>query len=157
MAQPRWLDEEEQRAWRAFIAAQRMINSRIEQQLQRDSGMPHTYFEILVRLSDADRGRLRMSELAIATLGSRSRLSHAVSRLEKNGWVRREGVEGDRRGHVAILTEAGRQVLRDAAPGHVETVREVVFDALTAEQVKQLYELCASLVEHGGGSQPELH
>jgi DNA-binding MarR family transcriptional regulator len=152
MAETRWLDEKEARAWRAFIAAQRVVNSQIEQQLQRDAGMPHTYFEILVRLSDAPQGRLRMSELAIATLGSRSRLSHAVARLEKNGWVRREGVESDRRGQVAIITEAGREALSEAAPGHVETVRQAVFDALTPEQVDQLYDVCAALAEHSGGT-----
>lgn len=152
MAEPRWLDDQEQRAWRAFIAAQRVVNSRIEQQLQRDAGMPHTYFEILVRLSDAKDGRLRMSELAVATLGSRSRLSHAVNRLEKVGWVRREGIESDRRGQVAIITEEGRQKLRDTAPGHVETVRQAVFDALSREQVEQLREICAALARQSGGS-----
>ncbi|WP_112247829.1 MarR family winged helix-turn-helix transcriptional regulator [Kribbella monticola] len=152
MAEPRWLDEKEQHAWRAFIAAQRVVNGRIEQQLQRDAGMPHTYFEILVRLSDAADGRLRMSELAVATLGSRSRLSHAVNRLEKVGWVRREGIESDRRGQVAILTEEGRQKLKETAPGHVETVRQAVFDALTDEQVGHLHDICAALARHSGGS-----
>jgi DNA-binding MarR family transcriptional regulator len=152
MAEPRWLDSKEQQAWRAFIAAQRVVNGRIEQQLQRDAGMPHTYFEILVRLADAADGRLRMSELAVATLGSRSRLSHAVNRLEKVGWVRREGIESDRRGQVAILTDEGRQKLKETAPGHVETVRQAVFDALTAEQVEQLHDICATLARHSGGS-----
>lgn len=152
MAEPRWLEFKEQRAWRAFIAAQRVVNTRIEQQLQRDAGMPHTYFEILVRLTDAEDGRLRMSELAVSTLGSRSRLSHAVNRLEQVGWVRREGIESDRRGQVAIITEEGRQKLRDTAPGHVETVREVVFDALSKEQVEQLHDICATLARHSGGS-----
>jgi DNA-binding MarR family transcriptional regulator len=152
MAEPRWLDEKEQRAWRAFIAAQRVVNGRIEQQLQRDAGMPHTYFEILVRLSDASDGRLRMSELALSTQGSRSRLSHAVNRLEQVGWVRREGVESDRRGQVAILTEEGRQKLKDTAPGHVETVRQAVFDALSSEQVEQLRDICATLARHSGGT-----
>lgn len=152
MAEPRWLDDHEQRAWRAFIAAQRVVNSRIEQQLQRDAGMPHTYFEILVRLSEAKDGRLRMSELAVSTLGSRSRLSHAVNRLEQVGWVRREGIESDRRGQVAIITEDGRQKLRDTAPGHVETVRQAVFDALSSEQVDQLLDICATLARQSGGS-----
>jgi DNA-binding MarR family transcriptional regulator len=129
-----------------------VVNSRIEQQLQRDAGMPHTYFEILVRLSDASDGRLRMSELAVATLGSRSRLSHAVNRLEKVGWVRREGIESDRRGQVAILTDEGRQKLKETAPGHVETVRQAVFDALSPEQVEQLHNICATLARHSGGS-----
>ncbi|ONI66967.1 MarR family transcriptional regulator [Kribbella sp. ALI-6-A] len=152
MAEPRWLDDKEQQAWRAFIAAQRVVNGRIEQQLQRDAGMPHTYFEILVRLSDATDGRLRMSELAVATLGSRSRLSHAVNRLEQVGWVRREGITSDRRGQVAILTDAGREKLKDTAPGHVETVRAAVFDALTEEQVQQLHDICAALARHSGGT-----
>jgi DNA-binding MarR family transcriptional regulator len=152
MAEPRWLDDKEQQAWRAFIAAQRVVNSRIEQQLQRDAGMPHTYFEILVRLAEASGGRLRMSELALSTLGSRSRLSHAVNRLEKVGWVRREGIESDRRGQVAILTDDGRQKLKETAPGHVETVRQAVFDALTEEQVGQLHDICAALARHSGGT-----
>ncbi|MFI6827703.1 MarR family transcriptional regulator [Kribbella pittospori] len=150
MAEPRWLNQTEQQAWRAFIAAQRVVNTRIEQQLQRDAGIPHTYYEILVRLSDAPDGRLRMSELAVATLGSRSRLSHAVNRLEQTGWVRREAIESDRRGQVAIITDLGRQKLVETAPGHVEEVRKSIFDALSEEQVEHLYDLCATLARHSG-------
>jgi len=150
MAEPRWLNEKEQMAWRAFIAAQRVVNTRIEQQLQRDAGIPHTYYEILVRLSEAPDGRLRMSELAVATQGSRSSLSHAVNRLEQAGWVRREGIESDRRGQVAIMTDLGRQKLVETAPGHVEEVRSTIFDALTEEQAEHLYDICASLARHSG-------
>jgi DNA-binding MarR family transcriptional regulator len=150
MVEPRWLDEQEQQAWRAFIAAQRVVNTRIEQQLQRDAGIPHTYYEILVRLSEAPDGRLRMSELAVATQGSRSRLSHAVNRLEQTGWVRREGIESDRRGQVAIITDLGRQKLVESAPGHVEEVRKSIFDALSEEQVEHLYDICATLARHSG-------
>jgi DNA-binding MarR family transcriptional regulator len=150
MAEPRWLNEQEQQAWRAFIAAQRVVNTRIEQQLQRDAGIPHTYYEILVRLSDASDGRLRMSELAVATQGSRSRLSHAVNRLEQAGWVRREGIESDRRGQVAIITDLGRQKLVESAPGHVEEVRKSIFDALSEEQVEHLHDICATLARHSG-------
>ena len=145
MAEIRWLTEPEQRAWRAFIAAQRVVNSRIESQLQHDSGMPHTYYEILVRLNEAPEGRLRMSELALATNGSRSRLSHAVARLEASGWVRRQGVADDKRGQVAIITDEGVAVLEEAAPGHVGAVREAVFDVLTPEQVEALYDVCTAL------------
>lgn len=150
MAEPRWLNEQEQQAWRAFIAAQRVVNTRIEQQLQRDAGIPHTYYEILVRLSEAPDGRLRMSELAVATQGSRSRLSHAVNRLEQAGWVRREGIESDRRGQVAIMTDLGRQKLVETAPGHVEEVRQSIFDALSEEQVEHLHDICATLARHSG-------
>ncbi len=145
MAEIRWLTEPEQRAWRAFIAAQRVVNSRIESQLQHDSGMPHTYYEILVRLNEAPEGRLRMSELALATNGSRSRLSHAVARLEASGWVRRQGVADDKRGQVAIITDEGVAVLEEAAPGHVGAVREAVFDALTPDQIEALYDVCTAL------------
>ncbi|MFG1814285.1 MarR family winged helix-turn-helix transcriptional regulator [Kribbella sp. NPDC049174] len=150
MAEPRWLNEQEQQAWRAFIAAQRVVNTRIEQQLQRDAGIPHTYYEILVRLSEAPDGRLRMSELAVATQGSRSRLSHAVNRLEQAGWVRREGIESDRRGQVAIITDLGRQKLVETAPGHVEEVRKSIFDALSEDQVEHLHDICATLARHSG-------
>jgi DNA-binding MarR family transcriptional regulator len=79
-------------------------------------------------------------------------LSHAVSRLEQCGWVRREGIETDRRGQVAIITEQGRQKLTDTAPGHVETVRQAVFDALSPEQIAQLHDICGTLVRHSGGT-----
>jgi DNA-binding MarR family transcriptional regulator len=155
VAEPRWLDDEEQRAWQAFVAAQRVVNTQIEQQLQRDFGIPHTYYEILARLSQAPGRRLRMSELAVATNGSRSRLSHAVGRLEREGWVVRQGVETDRRGQAAVLTEKGFELLRKAAPGHVETVRQAVFDALTREQIAQLAEISRALADRAARTTTE--
>lgn len=110
----------------------------LDRQLQVDADMPHGYYEILVRLSEADGRALRMSELAASTRSSRSRLSHAVARLEERGWVHRCVAEGDRRGQVATLTDLGFEVLSAAAPGHVETVRRHVIDRLTPEQVGQL-------------------
>jgi DNA-binding MarR family transcriptional regulator len=100
--------------------------------------MPHAYFEVLVRLSEAEDRSLRMSELADLTLSSRSRLSHAVARLEERGWVVRVNCETDRRGQIATLTDAGFAVLAGAAPNHVETVREYVIDGLSEEQLQQL-------------------
>ena len=90
MSETRWLSDDEQRVWREFNMATRMLSAHLEGQLQHDSGMPHTYYEVLVALSEAPGRRLRMSELADARHASRSRLSHAVARLEANGWVRRE-------------------------------------------------------------------
>ena len=138
MSDTRWLDADEQHTWRSFLTANRLFFDAIERQLQQDSGLPHAYYEILVRLSEAKDGRLRMSELAVATQGSRSRLSHAVNRLEQAGWVRREGIESDRRGQVAIITEVGLEKLVESAPGHVEEVRRLVFDALDPRQVGHL-------------------
>jgi DNA-binding MarR family transcriptional regulator len=138
MTTPRWLTPAEQRAWRAYLESQKILFDELDRQLQRDAGIPHAYFEVLVRLSEAPERSLRMSQLADVTLSSRSRLSHAVARLEERGWVRRENCETDRRGQVATLTDAGLAVLQSAAPGHVESVRRYVIDALDAEQLKQL-------------------
>lgn len=143
--QPRWLSADEQAVWRSFIEATQLLTDRLDQELQRDSGMPHTYYEVLVRLSEVPDRRLRMSALADRSLSSRSRLSHAVARLEQNGWVRRELCPTDRRGQLAVLTDAGFAALEAAAPGHVEGVREHLLDQLTCEQVRQLGEICAAI------------
>ena len=143
----RWLDSQEHHAWRSYLAATRLLASQLDRELQRDSQIPHTYYEILVQLSEAPDRALRMSDLADASESSRSRLSHAVARLEKNGWVRRESCPTDRRGAFAILTDAGFAALANAAPAHVESVRRHLFDRLTREQVGQLAAICDSITE----------
>lgn len=148
MTQTRWLDENEQQAWRAFIAASQLLFDALDRQLQRDAALPHTYFEILVRLSESPERRLRMSELADTSLSSRSRVSHAVARLEEAGWVVRESCPTDKRGAFARLTDEGFAVLEGAAPGHVEMVRSRLFDALTPEQVDQLRDICNAVLIH---------
>ncbi len=137
----RWLTAEEQEIWRAYMNASVEFSAHIDRQMRRESGMPMAYYEILVRLSEAPTRCLRMSELADASLSSRSRLSHAVAALEKNGWVRRRPADADRRGWVCELTDDGFEALADAAPGHVRTVREHLFDVLTPEQLVTLGEI----------------
>ncbi|MFG3555345.1 MarR family winged helix-turn-helix transcriptional regulator [Micromonospora sp. NPDC047557] len=144
----RWLDPDEQRTWRAFLAASRALMDTLDRELQRDAGMPHAYYEILVRLSEAPGRQLRMSDLADAAGSSRSRLSHAVARLEAAGWVRREDCPTDRRGQIAVLTDDGFATLAAAAPGHVEGVRRHLFDALSPAQVDQLRRISETLAEH---------
>ncbi|MER5703332.1 MarR family transcriptional regulator [Micromonospora sp. NPDC002296] len=144
----RWLDPDEQRTWRAYVAATRALMDTLDRELQRDSGMPHAYYEILVRLSEAPDRRLRMGDLADATGSSRSRLSHAAARLEASGWIRREDCPTDRRGQVAALTDAGYAALAAAAPGHVEGVRRHLFDALSPAQVDQLRRISETLADH---------
>jgi DNA-binding MarR family transcriptional regulator len=134
----RWLTAEEQSTWRAFLAATQTLFATVEGQLQRDSGIPHGYYEILVRLSEAEGRALRMSQLAEASTSSKSRLSHAVARLEERGWVERLDCATDRRGQVARLTDTGFAALAAAAPGHAEQVRASLFDRLTPEQAVQL-------------------
>ena len=138
MAETRWLTDDEQRAWRAYLGATRRVFEELDRELQRDAGMPHTYYTILVALSEAPDRTLRMSQLADASGSSRSRLSHAVARLEENGWVRRRSCPSDRRGALAVLTDEGFAALAAAAPGHVAGVRRHLFDRLTPDQVHQL-------------------
>jgi DNA-binding MarR family transcriptional regulator len=142
----RWLDDEEQRTWRAFLSATQLLFDQLDRELQRDAKIPHAYYEILVRLSEAPDRTMRMSQLADSTLSSRSRLSHAVSRLEESGWVERQSCPTDRRGQLAVLTDRGFAALEAAAPGHVEGVRAHVFDPLTPAQVTALRELSETLL-----------
>src|SRR5437016_9610084 len=94
----RWLDDEEQRTWRAFLSATRLLWAGLDRELMAEADMPISYYEILVLLSEAPERALRMNDLAIGTQSSPSRISHAVGRLEKAGWVRREICPSDRRG-----------------------------------------------------------
>jgi DNA-binding MarR family transcriptional regulator len=146
MPEPRWLDAEEQRTWRAFFAATQLLFDRLDRELQHDAGIPHAYYEILVWLSEAPDRSLRMSDLASRTRSSRSRLSHAVARLEERGWVTRRDCDSDKRGQIAALTEDGFAALRAAAPGHVKGVRAHLFDPLTPDQVRQLREISEQIV-----------
>lgn len=142
----RWLDADEQRAWRAYLTATQLLQAQLDRELQRDSGIPHAYYEILVRLSEAPDRVLRMSELANAAESSRSRLSHAVARLEAAGWVSRESCPTDRRGSFARLTDSGFAALEAAAPSHVASVRRHVIDQLTPEQVRQLGQISEAML-----------
>jgi DNA-binding MarR family transcriptional regulator len=145
----RWLDADQQRAWRAYLGAVARVHAGLDAQLQADAGMPHGYYEILVRLSESPDRRMRMSALADAASSSRSRLSHAVAQLETRGWVRREACPEDRRGQVAVLTDEGFAALAAAAPGHVEEVRRLLVDKLSPAQVRQLREICEAVLADG--------
>jgi DNA-binding MarR family transcriptional regulator len=145
-AETRWLTASEQQAWRAFITACQTLFSAVEAQLQHGAGFPHGYYEILVRLSEAPGRALRMSQLAEASTSSKSRLSHAVARLEERGWIRRVDCPTDRRGQVAELTDEGFAALAAAAPGHVAQVRRSLIDVLTPEQLGQLREISAAII-----------
>ena len=145
---PRWLDAEEQRAWRAWLYSSQLLNDRLDRELTRATGIPHAYYEILVQLSETPERQMRMSELADRCLSSRSRLSHAVSRLEERGWVRRQVCAEDGRGLLAVLTDEGFAALEAAAPVHVESVRTHLFDQLSPEQVAAMRDLGERLLRH---------
>jgi DNA-binding MarR family transcriptional regulator len=146
--EPRWLDEDEEATWLRWVFTTKLLWEELERDLQRDAGIPFGYYEILVWLSGAPERRLRMNELADATQSSRSRLSHAIARLEAEGWVRRERCPEDRRGAHAVLTDEGFAALAAAAPAHVESVRTHLLDQLSPEQQRQLREVFDALLDH---------
>jgi DNA-binding MarR family transcriptional regulator len=140
-----WLDAEEQATWRLYLLVTQLIDASLDRQLQRDAGMPHGYYAILVALSEADNTTVRMSDLAANLRYSPSRLSHAVSAMEAKGWVKRTQCPADGRSQLAELRTAGRRALETAAPGHVAAVRRAMFDTLTDVQAQQLHGICAAL------------
>jgi DNA-binding MarR family transcriptional regulator len=143
----RWLSDDEQQAWRAWIAASLLLPDRLSRELQERADISLPDYEILVYLSEAPDRRLRMSELADRTLSSRSRLSHQVDRLSDAGLVDRQPCSDDRRGYFAVLTPSGWDFLVATAPMHVESVREHLVDALTPEEFAEFGRLCAKVAE----------
>lgn len=143
----RWLSEDEQLSWRSWLALNLLLPDRLGRDLQERAGLTLADYEILVRLSETDDRRLRMSDLANTTLSSRSRLSHQIDRMQKAGLVERQECSDDRRGYFAVLTEKGWQTLVAAAPLHVASVRERLVDGLTAEEFAEFGRICQKLVD----------
>jgi DNA-binding MarR family transcriptional regulator len=143
----RWLDDTQQRTWRAWLTVSELLPRELDAQLQRDAGLTHAAYVVLAMLSEAPGRSRRMSDLARRANQSQSRLSHTVARLEQRGWVRRERSAEDGRGNLAVLTDAGWDVVRAVAPGHVDAVRTALFDPLTAEQTVVLCEALEAVVE----------
>jgi DNA-binding MarR family transcriptional regulator len=147
MDEPRWLTDEQQNAWRHVVEVLVRVPAALEAQLQRDSGLTHMGYLVLMTLSERPDRRLAMSKLAKRASASLSRLSHVVARLEEKGWVRRERDAGDGRVQIAVLTDAGWDKVEQAAPGHAEAVQQLIFDRLTTAQVRQLTKVAESLLE----------
>jgi len=138
---PRWLDAEETQAWRALASTLVRLPAALDAQLRRDAGISHFEYQVLALLSEAPGRTLRMSELATQAGGSLPRLSQVIARLEQRGWVRRTPDPADGRYTLATLTDQGRAKVTQAAPGHVQEVRRLVFDPLTKTQSRQLREI----------------
>src|SRR5215470_14149394 len=137
-AAPRWLSAEETQTWFALVSVLIRVPAALDAQLQRDAGISHFEYQVLAGLSEAPCRTLRMSVLAMLAEGSLPRLSQAVNRLERRGWVRRTPDPADGRYTLAILTDEGWAKVTETAPGHVEEVRRLVFDPLTKAQTRQL-------------------
>ncbi len=143
---PRWLNDSEQRAWRAWIASSQLLLDRLSRDIHAQHGLTMADYEILVRLSESADHRVRMSDLADRTLASRSRLSHQIDRMEKRGFVLREQCTDDKRGQFAVLTETGWQTLVTAAPDHVESVRTHLVDVLSPAEFAALGVACEKIL-----------
>ena len=139
--EPRWLDAEQAQTWRALARTLMTLPSALDAQLRRDAGISHFEYQVLALLSEAPERTLRMSALATQAEGSLPRLSQVAARLEQRGWLRRTPDPADGRSTLAILTDEGRAKVVEAAPGHVEEVRRLVFDPLTKAQSRQLREI----------------
>ena len=133
-----WLDEEQQDAWRGVVKLITKLPATLDSDLQHNAGLTMYEYVVLALLSESEGRTLRMSELAAGTNSSLSRLSHVVSRLEKQGWVTRHVCPKDGRATQAMLTKSGTKKVVEAAPMHVRTVRELVVNAITPAQLRQL-------------------
>ena len=142
-----WLDPTEQTAWRAFVSGARRLFDRLDSDL-KVHGLSHDDYGLLVALSEAPDQRMRMAELAEASVESRSRLTHHVGRLESRGLVRREACPSDRRGSFAILTEGGRALMDETAPHHVRGVRRHLLDQVSAEELAVIGKAFARVDAH---------
>ena len=155
MGSAAWLDDHEQHVWRGFLRANAWIYDELERDLRAQEGLTLIEYGILVHLSEAPERRMRMSRLADSVIVSKSRLSHQVARLEQGGYVRRMHCDDDRRGLWAVLTDEGEVVLREAAPGHAEKVRSLLFNRLTKTQITQLEAILDALGATESGDVPE--
>ncbi|PWU52699.1 MarR family transcriptional regulator [Micromonospora globispora] len=147
MEDTRWLTDEEQQVWRRLVHLVTVLPAALDAQLQRDARLTHFEYLVLAILSETPGRSRRMTDLAGLVNGSQSRLSHLVGRLERRGLIHRERSTEDRRGSVAVLTEAGWAAVVAAAPGHVAHVRSLVFDQLTPEQVRRLGDTLAAMLD----------
>jgi len=148
----RWLTGQEHRTWLYGLTAVQLLESELDRRIQRAAGMPLAYYMLMAGLSEAPGRTMRMGDLAAFTNASQSRLSHAVRRLEQNGWVHRQRHEADRRVVLAVLTDEGYRVLAEAAPGHVAAVRELLFDRLEAADLAALQDVAERLLAGVDGS-----
>ena len=143
----RWLDAQEQQTWRQLSTMILRLQPVLSAQLQREFGISQFEYLIMARLSEAPGSLLRMSVLATLSGSSLPRLSQAVGRLEKRGWISRQPDAEDSRFTVAVLTSAGRHRVKEIAPSHVATVREFVFDRLTRAEARQLGEISQRILD----------
>lgn len=153
--EPRWLADDEQKAWRSYLRGSRLLELVLDRDLQA-AGVQLSEYEIVSMISEAPSRRLRMSSLAEQVVQSRSRLTHTAARLEKRGWVARESCLEDRRGVELVLTPEGAEAVQRIARQHVESVRVHLADALSPKQflvLGEVMQLVADRIQAGSGEE----
>lgn len=150
-----WLSPDEQRAWRTYLQMSTLLPAFLGRQLQRDSGLSLSEYEVLVQLSEAPGQRMRPYQLCEALNWEQSRLSHQLSRMEKRGLVAREECAADGRGAEVFLRTEGADSLSSAAPGHVAAVREVIFNQLTGDEQAAFEKACVLILDALTGESSE--
>jgi DNA-binding MarR family transcriptional regulator len=134
----RWLTAQEERVWRRWLTLNARLSATLQRELHDDSGLSMPDFEVLVHITESPEGRMRVTDLARLLQWERSRVSHHVTRMERRRLVQRVECAEDGRGAFIVITPQGRAAIEQAAPGHVETVRRLVFDVLSPEEVDAL-------------------
>ncbi|WEK62131.1 MAG: MarR family transcriptional regulator [Candidatus Microbacterium colombiense] len=147
------MDEHESRAWLGLVAVTQLLPTALDSQLQRDAHLTHFEFMVLTALRFAPESTLRMTALADATNASLTRLSHVCTRLEKRGIVERTRSADDRRVTDVQLATEGRRMLIRAMPGHIETARHLVIDALTPAQRDALADIAETIIDRLSGAE----
>lgn len=153
--EPRWLDQDQQHAWRAYISGTTLLLDRLDEELRRSHEIGLNEYEVLVRLSELEGHRMRMSSLANAMRFSRSRITHTIKRMEQAGLVERTQSVEDGRGVIAQLTRAGYARLVEAAPTHVTGVREHIVDLAAGPDFAAMGRVFDAVVDSLGGDSPE--
>lgn len=153
--EPRWLDEDQQVAWRALVLGTTLLFDRLDDDLRRHHGISLVDYEILVRLSERE-GRMRMAQLADSLAHSRSRVTHTIKRMEDAKLVVREISQDDGRGIVAVITEKGRLLLENVAPTHVNGVRDHLVDLASPEDFAALGRVMNAVSDHLIAGHPDM-
>jgi DNA-binding MarR family transcriptional regulator len=151
-----WLKDDEQRAWRGLLQMTSRLDARLNRELQQASGLSLADYDVLVLLTEALDGRLRMFQLIEDLQWEQSRLSHHIARMQRRGLVTREECTTDKRGAFVVLTDAGRDAIEKAAPTHVAAVRHLVFDGLSGEQVATLEQFVSRVLSRLAETEGEL-
>lgn len=154
--EPRWLDEDQQRSWRALVVGTTLLMDRLDDDLRREFNISLTEYEILVRLSERPGRAMRMAQLADALAHSRSRVTHTIDRMERAGYVVRGTTPEDGRGIVATMTDAGYELLEEAAPRHVEGVRSYLVDRVDTEDFRAIGRAMDAVADHLISAHPEM-